>query len=47
MTETEHPQATAEAAAPERTPALPDIPSDALVLLPTRNLVLFPGSSHR
>ena len=43
MTETEHPQATAEAAAPERTPALPDIPSDALVLLPTRNLVLFPG----
>src|SRR5262245_61890287 len=43
MTDTEHPQATAEAAAPERTSALPAIPSDALVLLPTRNLVLFPG----
>ena len=43
MNETENLATVAEATAPESTRALPDIPGDALILLPTRNLVLFPG----
>ena len=44
MTESEHiAGASAEAGAPNAAHTLPEIPSDALILLPTRNLVLFPG----
>ena len=43
MSETENRPVAAEAATPETTRTLPDVPSDALILLPTRNLVLFPG----
>ncbi len=42
MSEAEHHTAT-EPAAPDGARTLPDIPGDALILLPTRNLVLFPG----
>ncbi|MEO5765778.1 MAG: endopeptidase La, partial [Casimicrobiaceae bacterium] len=43
MNDTEHPTSAVETAAPGAHSALPEIPGDALILLPTRNLVLFPG----
>src|SRR2546423_6895322 len=36
-------EATAEATRREMPGAFPPIPDDALIILPTRNLVLFPG----